>query len=408
MSSDVNSKCDNQRGGWRSNVEALFLALIVFLDSVWFMPHEVLVAAVLVLAFLYHKRVRLRPVDLLLVVFVIWAFLNGGVGILTERMESLTDVAYVMTSGLYLLVPLLGRYLPRQFRECLLYFICFEACVAIVEGATQRPYLTAGQGQQLMNAQMNWGETDLMYYNRVFGLSNNSSVCALKLMIGIILLDGARLGRVLKMACTLILCGGLIVTFNRTVIASLGLYLLFRFFVIDARKRWIAAGVAAVGTTLAVVFLLGSSDLLPELERQFLRGHETIDNDVDIRNHIWSQALQFIMDNPVFGNRSLRFYTEIHGDLGHTHNSYLQMVATHGILGILPILYPLLLIRRKTLAVIVAFFAFSLTQYGLFWYVSMLDIVLYFLLADGSRETRECRSDALGVAASQRAYQSAA
>ncbi len=100
------------------------------------------------------------------------------------------------------------------------------------------------------------------------------------------------------------------------------------------------------------------------------------------RTLIWANFLQFIEQNLWFGNGSDKLYfKEIDHEnkkfkLVHAHNSYLEFLATHGL--ILSGFFGFILLylwRRKNSIFIVSILFFSIFQYGIFWGFSLLDLV---------------------------------
>ncbi len=107
------------------------------------------------------------------------------------------------------------------------------------------------------------------------------------------------------------------------------------------------------------------------------------------RTLIWANFFQFIEEHPWFGNGSDKLYfREKDPATGtekwvHAHNSFLEIVATHGIL--LTVFFFLILVflwRKKNIVFLATLFFFSLFQYGIFWGISILDIIfMVFLLS---------------------------
>jgi O-antigen ligase len=123
---------------------------------------------------------------------------------------------------------------------------------------------------------------------------------------------------------------------------------------------------------------------LEELVLQFTRGNaDELSHSELSRLYFWARSLELINENPFFGNGSLTFRVEdfVTGLPQHTHNSFLMLAATHGLLpAALLLLYVAINVNRFNWRVIVAMLAFSIPQYFVFWNLSVPDMVFFWFL----------------------------
>jgi O-antigen ligase len=114
---------------------------------------------------------------------------------------------------------------------------------------------------------------------------------------------------------------------------------------------------------------------------QFTRNTQKV--DLSGREKIWAQYIDQILSNPWFGNASHKVWFKY-----HAHNSFLQLIATNGI--IISIFYFGFIVthaRRNNLIYLAVMMVYSFFQYGIFWGISIIDIVFYvFLLKAAERE----------------------
>jgi len=99
------------------------------------------------------------------------------------------------------------------------------------------------------------------------------------------------------------------------------------------------------------------------------------------RIEIWQKNREFIKHNFFWGNNSYKYYINYYGAKAHAHNSYLQILATHGVA--IFFLYLLLVfrnIRKDNYIYVIPILIYSLSQYGIFWGFSLTDIVLFIFL----------------------------
>lgn len=213
------------------------------------------------------------------------------------------------------------------------------------------------------------GDTDLLYYNRVFGLSSNSSVYAFKVLaaFAIILAFREKLGKRTLILCGAILVAGFITSFNRTAIiaACIGLALVYS----RSLKSILAIAIVGVAAALSL-----------NLERMFTRGQGHV--DLSGRDIVFGEFYKFIDGHLFIGNACEKVWIFIDGALYHAHNSYLELVASNGIV-IAPIFFLgfyLFAIRGRFREASV-FLVFSVYQYGLLWGLTFNDIVFAGLMS---------------------------
>ncbi len=233
-------------------------------------------------------------------------------------------------------------------------------------------------------------DASYLYYRSVFGLSDNSSSFAVKVLLAYLLVYfihwRGRTANVVK----IILLAGLLLSFNRTSIAAVIFFhgLNFAMLFSNTLKRMLTLKVSRMnlylllGALFAIVILIvlvfTNIDLVIN---QFTRGTQRF--EMTGRERTWVRYIDFISQNLWLGNGSHKYYIFHPGDLRpyHAHNSYLQMLATHGIIVFL--LYLLLIvvnIRKINISFVLTLALYSLSQYGIFWGISLTDIILFTFL----------------------------
>lgn len=329
----------------------------------------------------------------------------------------------------FYLVPVtffVGKFVARQpvFRFVLI-LICLEVVVGIVE--------------YFFNLRSFTGCSDvitdktLLYNSRIFGLSSNSSVLAIKIMVGFVLIDYTEWVRKWNYPVRAMLFIGLILTFNRTVIVALVVYwilLLLKSLVILVFQRKKLDFKCNVPLQVAAFSLLFLAVLMPLISYQFTRGGKEMDSldtqlyhkntglscaemhapelktpqeasnnhveqlmgnlgsvELSGRKLIWYNFLYHITEKPLFGNGSDKLYfrswqpKKQQFALIHAHNSFLELLATNGlVIFALYMLFYLSLLNRRNWIPLAAFGVYSLGQYGIFWGMSFLDVFLVVFL----------------------------
>lgn len=274
-------------------------------------------------------------------------------------------------------VALLAPSIPDRALKFFVVATCLEVLVGALEYQMGQVALTAGQ-VGLSNQELSLDST-YIYDLRVFGLSANSSLLAEKIFISILLtLSVPNLFRRRWLPLTL-LALGLYLSFNRTAIACTLLFLL-----LNIRREHLSGWRLVLGLATVLGVLVAVAANLEELVLQFTRGNaDELSHSELSRLYFWARSLELINENPFFGNGSLTFRVEdfVTGLPQHTHNSFLMLAATHGLLpAALLLLYVAINVNRFNWRVIVAMLAFSIPQYFVFWNLSVPDMVFFWFL----------------------------
>ncbi len=325
---------------------------------------------------LTDKKIRVTPILILLTVII---FLSGLNFILNEYDPEYTPSLFPQ----FVLMPL-SVFIASEFRKkdvkILAYLVAIEVIVAMAEyflGVST--FFTGLEHYDVFE------ESGLLYNTRPLGLSNNSSVLAIKCLLVILLIDFYRLyeGIINKLLWVLILVGCYL-TFGRTVFVAL-----FAFFAIKG-YMWFRADKPVVDwfyTIVALVlFLVVSSQVILDYSEVILDQLTRNTKKVDLsgREKIWEFYLNFIKENPWFGNGSHKVW---YGEY-HAHNSFLQLIATHGTA--ISLFYFLILaiyLNGKNFIYVLTILIYALFQFAIFWGVSIIDVIYFvFLLKTGDPE----------------------
>lgn len=358
------------------------VGLLMYASTLFFSSNAVLLSVLVLLAATRRLWLQARPELVLVAGFSLLALLNVALHLPQfdfARHGSSPSVLLVAVSAA--LAPLIRTHSLRVFIIC----SCIEAVVGAIQYLTGSVALTSAQAG-LANQDLNL-DSELLYDLRVFGLSANSSVLAEKVFIATILT--LSLPQLFQHRWIVIasLSVGLYVSFNRTAILCTALFLLLRF--VAGRPGWrqVLMGIAVAGAIAGLVALNWDAVLM-----QLTRGSlDELSYSELSRLYFWERSIETIAEDPLFGNGSLTFRVEdpVTGLPQHAHNSLLMLFATHGVVAPLLLLgYIALRLNRDNWRPVAAFFAFSLTQYFVFWNLSVPDLVLFWLLGQPSSRSR--------------------
>ena len=256
-------------------------------------------------------------------------------------------------------------------------------------------YLTAAECfivviQFVLGIKSFWGNTNsyyintgLLYYSAPDGLSTNSSIVAVKILLALLLTYKIKINKYHKTIVILLYFAGLVLTFNRSAILSVMVFYILTAFTGMIKKSLLPRTIYAIMTILVafVVYLY-----FDQLTYQLLRGQNTI--GLSGRDDIWISSCQFIKSNIWFGNSTFKYYSYAYAGIKeHLHNSYLELIATSGIFVLSGYLFLIIKNIRKSNAIpVFMIMLFSFAQYGIFWGISILDVGFFYLLFSKPRK----------------------
>jgi O-antigen ligase len=243
--------------------------------------------------------------------------------------------------------------------------------------------------------QTDFETTDFMYFKRVYGLSSNSSIFALKVLFfaaftlpikpmkQLFDFESDRLLTFYTMSCLFLIFTGAFLTFNRTTLAALAAHITL-FTLTQPRSR---ATVLPITLFLAVIMVAALEGQRPgtlatawsyAIEQLSVGGRSPVELSLQSgRGYLFKQFWDFSIDNAFFGNASAKAWMWYRGRLFHAHNSFLTVLASNGLLIGIPFLLLFLRIFCRHFWVMLPFIVFSTTQYGLFWGFSTADTLFY-------------------------------
>ncbi|OPG69309.1 hypothetical protein B1219_28960 [Pseudomonas ogarae] len=267
---------------------------------------------------------------------------------------------------LILISLLVGMAFRRKDLMVVLFLISFEIAIGAAE------YIVGVHSffSVEFKGQTQIGDTELLYYNRVFGLSVNSSVYAFKVLVGFVILMAIRseLSRRVFLLCAAIIMVGLLTSFNRTAIVAVVISLMFYY---ATNWRVMLSG-CVVGCALGAFYL---STIIENLTRG--RG----ELDLSGRDFVFYEFFTILKQSPFFGNAAQKVWLQINDGLYHAHSSYLEFLVSNGIFISLLFFsgYYLLVLRGRMLAAL-PLLIYSVFQYGLLWGLVFNDVVFFGLM----------------------------
>ncbi len=327
-------------------------------------------------------QVRLSPNLIIVILIVLLALINRAIHpFQTATISNLFPFILLLP-----LTYLIAIKLNRTDLKVLIILIFIEGIVVMAEYAAGVSTFFTGLGNY-----MEFDTGELLYFKRPLGLSENSSNIAGKLILGLILIDFVNWKNTWSRVMQLVMIVALFLTFNRTAFVVLAAYFAMRYLPGFLSMRWKIYKVVFVSTLGMVMFGLAVYWFALNFEEvyvQLTRNQGKI--ELAGRELIWVEFASFIKENWFFGNGSYKLMLPYHQKLAHSHNSFLQVLATHGLIITMAYLY--LIVRnltKRNLVFVVAICLYSMAQYGIFWGISLMDIIFFMFLISPSFATQE-------------------
>lgn len=260
----------------------------------------------------------------------------------------------------------MGRFLTLKDLRIIQILIVIEILVGLLEYIVDVPTFFKN-----LSPITELADSDLLYQKKVFGFSANSSVLAVKVvylatisimsikLIGKInLIDKILLGLVLL---------GLFITFNRTAILAIFFSFLI-FFGTSVRN------ILIIITPIILIILIKWSDIY----EQMTRGKNGV--DYSGRDDIFGYFLNFWSDNVLLGNAGTKVWWNSNGSIWHAHNSYLEFLASNGLIASFIFLTGWFFIFGRKTFIVIPILIYSLSQYGFLWGLTFYDIILVSII----------------------------
>ena len=351
-------------------------------------PHMAWAALAAFSIAVYQPSIRKEDWPYFLFAFGVIANAAIGVAITDTFPESLL-VNNGFVGGLLLIATYLtARTLNDTVWKVVLFFIAVEALVIYVQLALGLRFFFPDQ--QMITARSEFkfvqqvGDESLWYLIRPQGLSVSSAIAGAKMLLGVLIAYMVPFSRHWRWAIIAFLLGALLLNFKRSGIVSVGFFGTVVFLLDVADNGWRKRHTIVLSAT-ALTGLFALSTIIAQLTRDAAKtlGYMSLDiavTQLSGRAEIWQETWRFIGNNLFFGNFSQRYTVE---SGGYAHSSLLTLLATHGLfLALAMVGFYLRRVLRKPLVLIILapLLLDSLFQEHIFWYISMFDIFLLYLL----------------------------
>ncbi|MDT8904339.1 hypothetical protein SAMN03159376_00889 [Pseudomonas sp. NFACC09-4] len=304
-----------------------------------------------------------------LILLLLSAFLSVVVFLLMEPLIGNFEKS-ILGAFPYVVLILISLFVGLVFRRMDLIVVLLLVFFEIVVGAAETIAGVHSFFSVEYKGQTQIGDTDLLYYNRVYGLSMNSSVYAFKVLVGFFILMAIKseLSRRVFFLCSAVIAIGFVTSFNRTAIVAAAISLMFYYV-----KNWRVVLLGGVVGCAVGFFYLSA------IVENLTRGRGEL--DLSGRDFIFHEFSEVLYQSPLFGNATQKVWLQINDSLYHAHSSYLEFLVSNGIF--ISVLfftgYYFLVLRGRMLAAL-PLLIYSVFQYGLLWGLVFNDVVFFGLM----------------------------
>jgi O-antigen ligase len=380
-----------------TNAGSTFLAFLLWFATLYSVPQYSFAVVLLWCALTRGTFENLNRTDLAFLTIIVSASLcNFIYGLVFNPNSGDQRSPYFLAYGATYLI---ARSLNRDVLRACIAFICLEAMFVYLEFAlrintifTSSPEYRSGLSYAFL------------YFSRPFGLSDSQSIIGYKLLLAIILADYIELSVRPRFWVNLIVYPAFVLVFNRTAIVALAAYYLIKWV-----RRAFARGINLVAIAFAAasvtVLLVMPSAISAIAWSQFNRDKDEI--DLSYRDVIWGDFGRFIASHPLLGNGSSKYFAWIsdYGSFEHAHNSYLELIASNGLLiASLYFCWFALRLTRRNIIFAAPIMIYSLSQYGFFWGISFVDIIFCQIVLFGLGAQAGCEVQRIGIMGTARRH----
>ena len=257
--------------------------------------------------------------------------------------------------------------------KLLVGLVALESVIVILEG-----FYGVSTFDSSLAGFVEFSEGDLAYFQRPLGISLASSHIASKLFMAWLLIDFFKFKNKLWWAVKALLLVAIVLTFNRSVLLSLSVYLVLfyavSFFTLKYKLENAVVGLIAgiVGFFgIVIALIIKGASIINQVTRN------TGKIELTGREYLWKDFGEFILEHLVYGNNSVKLWMDGY----HAHNSYIEVIATNGVF--IALLYFILIYRNIKLSnwvFVMPILIFGITQYAFFWGISLTDILFWVIL----------------------------
>lgn len=367
------------------------IGILAYLSTTVFFPSYIILMVIPIFTirlirnshnyFSLYRNPQIKIGEILLIISALLALLIFVAGMQSDIADTGLSIKYPYL-GLIFISCLLGKVVNNRDLLFIIILFSIESLVGILEYVLEVKTFFKVSKDSL--GETGFGESELLYYNRVFGISDNSSTFAFKGLIVLFILY-LNFGNIIRNRFVVYFVSALVIvtlfiTFNRTtIIATMG------FLFLIANRKFKILGL--------ITFVLFIILFYQQVIEQLFRGMDG--GDTSGRAIVFMSYYEFIKDNLLFGNYGVKLWLLLLGKIFHAHNSFLELFASNGLLvSIIFLAGFYTLTNKRSLPIIITLSVYSLIQYGLFWGFTFNDIITFGLIfytykANGKRYNEE-------------------
>lgn len=367
----------------RENLLPFILAAFLFVGTTGIVSSHYIGAFMLLVILTTHpNKIHYSTPFQIVFIIIILSFLNEIIHLFFVGAPS-SFIELIPYSLFILLTMWAARIVDEKVLRWMLWFTLIDIGSAIVQRII-------GVNTFLPESMSDVAEMggDLLYDLKVNGLNTNPSGLGYKAFLALLIYERFPQCRFCGKYLWYFICLlGIILAFNRTMLIASVAY--FGIKLLKSKNRVLIIPLVV----LLLFYVLSDPDTAEFIVTQITRGGGSLSegNAMSGREEVYAHYIQFCKDHFFLGNGSFKYYL---GEGLHAHNSFLQTMATNGI--VITTLYIIMLlstIRKQNYIYIIPFLVSAMTQSFILWGASYNDFIMYCLMLKPVGEVAFLRTD---------------
>ncbi len=354
----------------KDSIKPLFLASFLFFCTTGIVSsHFIAICMILIIVMAKGKGLRITTPFQIILIIVALSFLNEVLYILISG--NAPSLLEIIPYSIFIFITMwAAQIVDERVLKWMMWFTLIDIGAAVIQRVIG---VNTFLPENMTDAAEMGGE--LLYDLKVNGLNTNSSGLAYKAFLALLIHERFPKCRLFGNYIWYIIClAGIVLAFNRTMLLAFLVY--FSFKLLRDRKK----GILIPLVVLICFLVLSLPDVMEFIITQLTRGNDSFSagNATSGREEIYAHYIYFCKEHFFFGNGSFKYYM---GEGIHAHNSFLQTMATNGlIITALYVLFLLSTIKKTTWIYALPIFVCALTQSFILWGASYNDFVFYCIM----------------------------
>ena len=363
-------------------------AFLLYLPTTFVLPNSGLILYALFSVLVFDPSFSRK--DRLFILFIVGVGLNALLGLAVE--QHFPDSLFVNNGLLGCLILVFGYLAARSLNDTtwklVLLLLVIEVLCIYIQFALGIRFFFPHQEVVTTTTEFRFTQDvqdmQLLYFIRPMGLSGTSTIAGAKILLAFILTFMLDLRPRTRWLLSILFAGAAVLNFKRSGLLAFGLFIGVLLIMDMRRHGWRFRHTFASAVILSVLSFY-ATQIVGQFTRESAASLGDISFDIIIeqlsgRADLWNETITFIGDHLFFGNYSERL---ILSTGQYPHNSYMSLLATHGLflaLTLAAFIVSRIAGKPAVLIFLAPILIDAIFQENLFWYISLFDQFLLYML----------------------------